>query len=455
MTGPLVLGIDVGTQGVRVLAVAADGLVVGRGADCSWSTAPADVHEQDPERWWASVVTAVGQLGPMRDRVVAVSVSCTSGTVCVLDEHGAPLLPALMYSDPRGAGLTELDASWAAAKLHWLATERRAELTGAAAVTSPGGFLAGRLLGRRASVDHTQAMKFGLDPVTLTWRALPVEPSQLPDVVATGTPIGPLAPEIAATLGLPPAATVVAGCTDGVAAQVACGFEPGVWAVSIGSTVVWKTVAPEPVAHAAAGVYSHRGPGGTWLAGAASNAGARILATWATDAELDALAGAARFDPATPAVYPSTVVGERFPFVDPAFVPEPVAAATPPADRYAAEVLGLAFVERWGCEVLEALGCPPRRVVRATGGTAEVASMSQLRADVLGAPLEVPAEPSSAFGAAVVAATGLHGDVGGAARAMVRVGHRYEPSGTTGWDDAFTGFRARVQERQGRGDDHA
>jgi sugar (pentulose or hexulose) kinase len=146
------------------------------------------------------------------------------------------------------------------------------------------------------------------------------------------------------------------------------------------------------------------------------------------------------------------VVGERFPFVDPAFVPEPVAPGAPPADRYAAEVLGLAFVERWGCEVLEALGCPPRRVVRATGGTAEAASMSQLRADVLGTPVEVPVEPSSAFGAAVVASAGLHGDLTGAARAMVRIGHRYEPSGTEGWDGAFTRFRSRVQ---GRGDDHA
>jgi xylulokinase len=452
VTEPLVLGIDVGTQGVRVLAVTAGGIVVGRGADCSWSTAPADVHEQDPERWWTSVVAAVRQLGALRDRVVAVAVSCTSGTVCLFDEAGAPLLPALMYSDPRGAGLTELDASWAAAKLHWLAAERPAELARAAEVTSPGGFLAGRLTGRRAPVDHTQAMKFGLDPVTLTWRHLPVEPAQLPEVVAAGTPIGAVAPEIAATLGLPPAATVVAGCTDGVAAQVACGFEPGVWAVSIGSTVVWKTVASEPVAHAAAGVYSHRGPGGSWLAGAASNAGARILSTWAADAELDSLARSARFDPATPAVYPSTVVGERFPFVDPAFVPEPVAPGAPPADRYAAEVLGLAFVERWGCEVLEALGCPPRRVVRATGGTAEAASMSQLRADVLGTPVEVPVEPSSAFGAAVVASAGLHGDLTGAARAMVRIGHRYEPSGTEGWDGAFTRFRSRVQ---GRGDDHA
>jgi sugar (pentulose or hexulose) kinase len=408
------------------------------------------VHEQDPERWWDSVVAAVGQLGPLRDRVVAVSVSCTSGTVCVLDDHGAPLLPALMYSDPRGAGLTELDSSWAAAKLHWLAAERTAELARAAQVTSPGGFLAGRLTGRRAPVDHTQAMKFGLDPVTLAWRDLPVDAAQLPVVVATGAPIGPLAPGIAATLGLPAAATVVAGCTDGVAAQVACGFEPGVWAVSIGSTVVWKTVAAEPVADAAAGVYSHRGPDGTWLAGAAANAGARILSTWATDDELDALARSTRFDAGTQAAYPSTVVGERFPFVDPTFVPAPVVAGTSPVDRYAAEVLGLAFVERWGCEALEALGCPPRRVVRATGGTAEVAVMSQLRADVLGTPVEVPAEPSSAFGAAVVAAAGLHGGVAGAARAMVRVGHRYEPSGTDAWDAAFARFRRQVQ-----GDDHA
>ena len=61
---------------------------------------------------------------------------------------------------------------------------------------------------------------------------------------------------------------------------------PDRWAVTIGSTIVWKAVSDHRIDAPDRGIYSHHGPDGTWLPGAASSAGARVLATWATDAEL-------------------------------------------------------------------------------------------------------------------------------------------------------------------------
>jgi D-ribulokinase len=110
-------------------------------------------------------------------------------------------------------------------------------------------------------------------------------------------------------------------------------------------------------------------------------------------------------------------------------------------------VLGMALVERWGCDVLQSLGCPSPAVIRATGGTSTSAPFMQLRADVMGTEVEVPTEPSSAFGAAVVAAAGYHGSVGVAVDTMVSIATRYRPA--TGsrarWDDTYEAFRHRVR----------
>ena len=464
MTGPLFVGIDVGTQGVRVVAATAAGEVVAR-ASSVWPAEPStsgEVHEQDPEVWWAGIVDAVTRLGMVRSGVVAMAVSCTSGTVCVLDDDGAPVMPALMYSDRRRAGPDGVDSSWALAKLHWMTEHRRETLEAASVVTSPGGYVTGRLVGRRTAVDHTQALKFGLDPVTGVWADAPVDVAMLPDVVDMDTVVGTVDDAIAEVLGLPGGVQVVAGVTDGVAAHVACGLDAGVWAVSVGSTIVFKTVSAIPVVDAQRGVYSHRGPDGLWLAGAASNAGARLLSTWASDDELDGLGARARFDEAAP-VYPSAITGERFPFVDPLFAPGRSDGDAPDGDapdgdapdgdapdgrpgRYAAEVLGMALVERWGCDVLRSLGCPPPAVVRATGGTSASAPFMQLRADVMGTVVEVPTEPSSAFGAAVVAAAGHHGGVVAAVDAMVSIATRYQPATDrrARWDDTYEAFRHDV-----------
>src|SRR5690349_17458721 len=107
-----VIGVDMGTQGARAIAVASDGTVVGRAEEAL----PADmlrvstdgVFEQDAEEWWrvtCVVLTKIGQelrgSGIDPDAVTALCVSGTSGTFVPLDTSYHPLRPALMYSDGR------------------------------------------------------------------------------------------------------------------------------------------------------------------------------------------------------------------------------------------------------------------------------------------------------------------------------------------------------------------
>jgi D-ribulokinase len=449
--GTLHLGIDIGTQGVRVVAATSDGEVVARAAHPLVVPPDGPVQEQDPAEWWAAVVAAMGDLGEHRASVVSLAISCTSGSVCAVDGEGIAVGPGLLYADRRGIAAQGTDASWASAKLAWLAAERPEVVARAERFTSPGGYVAGRLLGRPAAIDVTQALKFGYDPEVGRWGALAVPATALPEVVATGFPLGPVTPEAAVATGLPPAVVVVAGATDGVAGQLACRPSPTRWAVAIGSTIVWKAVSTVRIDALDQGVYSHRGPDGVWFPGAASNAGARVLAGWATPAELEGFDGSVPVTPSTPAAYPSAIRGERFPFVDPDFEPWLPPEPAGPA-RYAAEVLGVAFVERWGCEALVGRGCEPPTTIATTGGAVASTSWTQLRADVMQVPIEVPAEASSAFGTAVIAAGTAHGGVLAAGEAMVRVARRVEPDpdAVGRWDDPYRRFQQRcTQHREG------
>ena len=58
------VGIDVGTTGVKALAVAEDGEIVGRAErEYGLSTPKPGWAEQDPEDWWQATEAALADLG--------------------------------------------------------------------------------------------------------------------------------------------------------------------------------------------------------------------------------------------------------------------------------------------------------------------------------------------------------------------------------------------------------
>lgn len=83
----------------------------------------------------------------------------------------------------------------------------------------------------------------------------------------------------AAHRGLPAETPILAGMTDGCAAQISAGaLAEGHWNSVLGTTLVLKGVAHRLLRDPEGAVYSHRHPDEGWLPGGASNVGAGALA---------------------------------------------------------------------------------------------------------------------------------------------------------------------------------
>ena len=396
------LGIDVGTQGVRCVAIDDSGAVQARSSVPIAAVVQSGPQEQDPRVWWTAVADAISLLGSASiSPVRRLAFSCTSGTLCPLGTDGEPTHPAILYSDPRTASSDHFPQGFAANSIHWMLQTRPAQAT--ALWTSPAGYLAQQLTGRPAPIDTSQALKMGFQPATNQWSTkLAVDRDSLPQVVDTGTAIGYVSAPTAERLGLNGAVEVIVGSTDGVAAHLATAPMAGRMATSVGSTIVWKTVANTPIEDREMGVYSHRSPDGTWLPGAASNSGARILSSWFSEAQLASLDSTLSSAAPAALIYPSLTTGERFPFSNASFVPFLTEGLTS-QQRFDAAAWAVAAIERRGIEVLTSMGVPGPAEIATTGATTAARNWLQLRSDMSGMRIKVPKEPSSAFGAAIVA----------------------------------------------------
>lgn len=454
------MGVDLGTQSVRALAVTDDGRVLGRGSAPLTGHREGDRHEQLPADWWRGAADAIRQTLSVlsssgRARVRGVAVCGTSGTVLLTDARRVPLTPALMYDDGRagaearyaqetGADVWDalglrIQPSWALAKLLWLtgagagagAKSVTHTLQGARVCHQPD-FITARLVGRPVPTDSSHALKTGYDLHTRSWPTavhdrLGLSGLDFPDVVAPGTPLGSVCAEAAADTGLAEGTPVIAGMTDGCAAQLGSGaWEVGRWNTVLGTTLVLKGVTATPLRDPAGVLYNHRSPDGHWLPGGASSVGAGALThafPGADLARLDRLA--ADREPASVVAYPLVSRGERFPFLAPDAEALTLGRPSDDADHYAALLQGVALAERLCLAYVRFLGAPIDGPVTFTGGATRSDYWNQLRADVLGRPAALPEQADSALGMAVLAAHAVTGD--DAARRMVRIRTILEP----------------------------
>ncbi|MBF8186594.1 carbohydrate kinase [Nonomuraea sp. K274] len=464
------IGVDLGTQSVRAMAVTGDGQVLGTGSRPLTSHRDGPRHEQDPEQWWRELAAATGDA--LRDvppeRVAGVAVCATSGTILLADAGGRALTRALMYDDRRAdagrvnaagghvwerLGYRRMQPNWALPKLLWLLRDAPA---GARAVHQSD-FVNRRLTGHEVATDLSNALKTGVDLIDERWpldvfEALGVPLGMLPDVVRPGTRLGTVCARAAAETGLPEGTPVIAGTTDGCAAQLGAGaLRPGSWNSVLGTTLVLKGVTKELIHDPLGVVYSHRAPDGSWLPGGASSTGAGALTRDLPGRDLDTLseqAAARRLPHAV--TYPLVSRGERFPFDAPGAEGFTLGEPADDVERYAAILLGAAFIERLCFDYLDLLGAPVNGEIILTGGATRSAYWNQLRADVLGRPVTLRENAEPALGMAVLAA----GDPG----EMIRTRAIVEPTGADltepylrftdelerrGWLDATAALHAR------------
>ncbi|MEV4259582.1 FGGY family carbohydrate kinase, partial [Spirillospora sp. NPDC049652] len=333
------IGIDLGTQSVRALAVTAGGRVLGAGGHPLTDHRDGPRHEQDPEEWWTAVGAACRQAlrGVPAGTVQAVAVDGTSGTILLADETGRPLTPGLMYDDTRAVnhvervnragghvwerlGYQRMQPAWALPRLLWLLEHRRDLPGDGVRLAHQTDFVNARLTGHPVATDLSSALKTGADLVAEDWPrdvldALGVPAGLLPPLERSGTPLGAVSASAAEHTGLPAGIPVVAGCTDGCASQLGAGrLTVGSWNSVLGTTLVLKGVTDELVRDPHGVVYSHRAPDGHWLPGGASSTGAGALTRdFPGRHQPPHDPAAAANEPTETGAYPQVTAGERFP----------------------------------------------------------------------------------------------------------------------------------------------
>jgi xylulokinase len=448
----VLVGIDVGTTGVKAVAISPDGELLGVAEESyPLSTPRPGWSEQDPEDWFRAAEAALARLpeGP-------VGFSGQMHGLVVLGSDDRVLRPAILWNDQRTAAeCAEIEER--------IGLERLISLTGNRALP---GFTAPKLLWLRRNEPETwAAIRHVLLPKDYVRFRMTGE--RVIDVAdASGTLLLDVAgrrwsDEVCSALEIPMEwlpevheSTVVAGAGDQAAGALGVGIDrPGPLSVVLGTSGVVFAVLPtyKVDSEARLHVFCHAVPGtwhamGVMLSAAGSFAWLRNL-VGADYAALDV--EAARWDPGCEGLlFAPYLQGERTPHVD----PDIRGAFTGLSLRHdrgalARSVLeGVAYGLRDSLELLRELGVEAQ-VGRVSGGGSRSDVWLKICASVLGLPLErVGSDAGAAFGAALLAGVraGVFSDPAEAVARCVRAGDRIEPD--PGWvaayDEGYERFRA-------------
>ena len=477
---PLVLGLDVGTQGARAIVADESGNVVAHSSKPFDDRVLLPGGEQNPEGWWLAAeealqdaIRAVTNAGFSARHIAAVAVDSTSGTIVPVDERGRPLMPAIMYNDARaheearlcnqaGSDLTSklgyrFSASFGLPKILWIARNLPDLWGKTRRAIHAADFIVGKLTGDFGKSDNSNALKTGYDLADSCWpdfiaNSLGIELDKLPEVVLPGQTIGQVSRQCAEATGLAQGTPVVAGVSDGTAGFVASGASKvGQWNSTIGTTLVVRGVSSRLISDPHGRIYCHRHPDGFYLPGGASNVGGECLDKLVPQRDYDALnAAAARIIPTSLLVYPLVRRGERLPFVDPEAEGFVTGDHTSREELYAAYLEGVAYVERWCLEMMEGLGAHVGEIVYSTGGGARSLEWMRIRASVLKRTVVRPKVTDAAMGAAVVAASHtIYSSLIEASERMIVPDVRIEPDDllSRAYDERYLLFREECSRR--------
>ncbi|WP_099371578.1 FGGY-family carbohydrate kinase [Sphingobacterium sp. 1.A.5] len=426
-------GLDVGTQGARVVLVDENGELIASDSR-KFQLTDKFREEQSPSVWWndcEELLSGIIQNLPTnidKQDIVAISVTSTSGTVIPLDSNNQPLHDAIMYSDPRSAGqgqrikaiaekrikngYTGFNSSSGISKMLWFVETFPEKAEAISLWIHASDYLIGKLSGNYHTTDYTNVLKSAYDLEKLEWpnyvtEDIGIKESWLQNVVPSGTVVGTLKTDLAEKWGLQDLKVVV-GMTDGCATQMASGaVKPGTWNTTIGTTLVIKGVTKSNVIDPLGRLYSHRHPEGYWMPGGASNTGADWISMEFSDG-LDQLnESAEKLIPTAELAWPLWQEGERYPIMAPqarGFAPENIEREK----LFAANLEGVAFIEKLAYEIIEELSSEKVEAVYSAGGGSNSDVWLKIRASVLNVPIYKCKEASGAFGAAIMAASNTY-----------------------------------------------
>jgi xylulokinase len=435
----LFVGLDVGTQGVKLLAYDP----ARRQTVATFSEALELISKEDGSReqhahWWLDAIRhCFARLDPaLRQRVTAIGVSGQQHGFVPLDAAGRVLAPAKLWCDTStGIECDEIMAAaggaarciahagnpilagYTASKLPWTRKHRPDVYAALATILLPHDYVNFWLTGEYW-MEHGDASGTGwLDVRKRRWSGRMLQATDadrdlgacLPPLVTANTSF-PIAPAIATELGLPHGARISAGGGDNMMAAIGTGnVAPGVLSMSLGTSGTLFSCADHALVDPDAGWAAFCSSSGGWLP---------LICTMNCTVATEAVARTFGFDSRDgDAVIAGTRPGAdgltMLPFFNGERTPNlPQARASfqgmdsnnfTRGNAWRAAMEGATFALRHGFDALRRAGLP-FNAIRLTGGGSRSVAWRQMIADVFELPVEVPEAPEgAAFGAALQA----------------------------------------------------
>ena len=437
-SGSLLLGLDLGSSGVKAILLDPDrGIVASRSYDVALYSDHPGWAEAETQEWWSGVTTLVprllGDAGAAGADIAALAVSGMVPAVVLLDEEDRPLRRAILQNDARAAreidqirsALGEFDLlaltgsvlsqQSVAPTASWLNFHEPEVWRKVASIRGSYDWLA-RALGARDHVEENWAIEGGLydfdfaaiaavqDAANVRWPALL-------DVCAPGSVVGEVSRNAAAATGLAAGTAIVVGGADHVLSAYGAGLvREGECLIKLGGAGDILAVSDEKLLDRRLYLDKHPVPG-KWLPnGCMATSGSLLrweqsLFDGAPLEELDA--AAAQSAPGNLLVLPY-FLGEKTPLHDPDLrgVMVGMNLATTRGDIHRSFLEAIAYGFRSHVEIFAEDGLHLTRTTVTNGGS-KSRLWREILADVLNRDLvSITDHPGAAFGAAVIAGIG-------------------------------------------------
>ena len=442
-----VLGIDLGTQSVKVVVYDADARET-----VAVESAPLDLYQTDDgvaeqqAHWWINALRqALAQVGnDIRQRVAAIGVSGQQHGFVAIDRSGEVLGPVKLWCDTSTgdecSAITEafggvaaciaevgnpILPGYTASKVRWFRDQHTGAYRQMDCILLPHDYLNFYLTGERCMEAGDASGTGFLDVRSRQWSKkmlAAVDPDRdltesLPDVRVRNEPIGGLLPSIAAEMDLPEGVPVSIGGGDNMMGAVGTGnVSPGVVTVSLGTSGTVYAYSDAPVIDRKGNIAAFCSSTGGWLP---------LLCTMNCTVTTELMRSLldvdiVRFEAQLAASNRGAGGVITVPFFNGERTPNlPNAKGcilgldsrnTRPENILRSAVEGATFALRFGLDELSSLGISADRIVL-TGGGVNSYTWRQVVADVCDAPVTVlKNEEGAAFGAALQALSMLEGE---------------------------------------------
>jgi len=486
----ILLGIDLGTSGVKVLAINETGETLAS-TNISYPLIQprAGWSEQNPKDWWQGTIEAIQKIlddqAVRPDSVVALSLSGQMHGSVFLDSDNQMIRNPLLWNDTRTFEECQLITEkigeknllsyvgnpalegFTLPKVLWLKKNEPDNYKKLSTLMLPKDYIVFMLTGRICTEYSDAAGTLLLDVKNRCWskevcEKLDIDLCVLPELLDSTDIVGTLTAQASEATGLPENVKVVAGGADNACSAVGNGIvEEGVMLASIGTSgvVLAHTNSMHHDPQGRIHSFNHAVPNRWYLMGVMLSAGMSMswLKNELIGRDYDYInEEAAQVKPGSEGViFLPYLFGERTPHRDPRARGVYFGISGIHSQRHLIRAVfeGVAFGLKDSLELIKGLGVEPSQI-RVTGGGAKSMLWRQIIADVFNAEVRtMQADEGPAFGAALLAGVGagVYSSTEEAVNETVTTGETCEPNkdNIEMYEEVYGLFRSLYQSLKG------